>query len=140
MIPSDASPLAPAARVLAAISMAASLAACTTYMPNESEIPPTARPMRGDEIRAAFSTTVTLKDAFPGSDGFRHEFRPDGRWTVRTGLPINPTGNWRVDGDRLCLSLRLHEDCAKVYRIDDDRLYAAFDGWSREHSTLRVER
>lgn len=126
--------------MLSAIVLAAGLGACASYDLSPSEVPPGARPLRGDEIRETFARTVTLKDAFPGNDGLRHEVRPDGRWTVRTGLLVNPTGAWRVDGDRLCLNLRMREDCAPVYRIDDGRLYAAFDGWSREHSTLRIER
>lgn len=83
---------------------------------------------------------MTLKDAVPGNDGLRHEVRPDGRWTVRTGPFVNPMGTWRIEGDRLCPSLRRSEDCATVYRIDAGRLCVWFEGWSLAHSTLRAER
>ncbi len=117
-----------------------SLSGCNTYTLTPSVTPSGVKPMTGQQMSSILANAKSLKDSFPGTDGFRFVLSADGMMTFDAGfLAGKQTGRWRVNGDLLCMTIAAREDCAPVYQIGGNKIYAAFKGWSKEHSTLTVE-
>jgi hypothetical protein len=128
-------------RAVTATALVVVVSACATYDVTPGAAPTGVPKLGAQEIRSFLQNARSLKDALPGDEGFRYALGPDDAISTRMPLRGKIAGKWSVEGDRLCFSFVGYDKmCGDVYRLDDQHIYVFMPNWSKEHSTLTVQR